>query len=366
MFNRYNQEVIRLEKVFLEKYQYSYSGNLTSLVNLPFIELEGDGKDALCWIIYDQERYLFKPIMEGEYNVWGEIISMMVAKMMNIPCAEYRIASLGNITGVLSKSFLKKEDTLILGTEIYQRFLNKRKKEVESLSHHNILKNISSKSMFYYLNNLSSTSFILDYSAISSEQKVRIEQELSRMLLFDLITLQGDRHSNNWGIIFNDNTYRLCPLFDNSASFGLGYPMMKERIERFRSEKMNARRFGDNTNIYSLIYQASPDFTLNEENILDINKRKKDKIPKVFSLFYQKLDDFSKEKVEAILDKFDGDSIDLLLKEAEMISGMKMDEDVFYYIAMVLEMNICMLKEIIQGLRRESSNHAVQKNRKTI
>ena len=70
--------------------------------------------------------------------------------------------------------------------------------------------------------------------------------------------------------------------------------------------------------------------------------------------------------MEAILDKFDGDSIDLLLKEAEMISGMKMDEDVFYYIAIVLEMNICMLKEIIQGLRRESSNHAVQKNRKTI
>lgn len=73
MFEDY-KGVIHLEQVIKEKYHYQYE-DLITLSSQSFIELEGNGKDALCWIIYDNEKYLFKPLEEADYNVWGELLS---------------------------------------------------------------------------------------------------------------------------------------------------------------------------------------------------------------------------------------------------------------------------------------------------
>ena len=54
------------------------------------------------------------------------------------------------------------------------------------------------------------------------------------MLLFDIFTLQGDRHPNNWGLIKKGDTYRASPLFDNSTSFGLGFPFMDKVVTNFK------------------------------------------------------------------------------------------------------------------------------------
>ena len=80
MFEDY-KGVIHLEQVIKEKYHYQYE-DLITLSSQSFIELEGNGKDALCWIIYDNEKYLFKPLEEADYNVWGELLSEEIAKFI--------------------------------------------------------------------------------------------------------------------------------------------------------------------------------------------------------------------------------------------------------------------------------------------
>ena len=49
---------------------------------------------------------------------------MEFAKKLNLPCAEYHTASLGNKKGLLSKQMLKTDETLILGYEVFQDFFN--------------------------------------------------------------------------------------------------------------------------------------------------------------------------------------------------------------------------------------------------
>ena len=53
--------------------------------------------------IYDAKH----KILFGRHD---EILSEEIAKFLNIPCAEYRVATLGNQKGILSKNFLKKEN----------------------------------------------------------------------------------------------------------------------------------------------------------------------------------------------------------------------------------------------------------------
>lgn len=57
----------------------------------------------------------------------------------------------------------------------------------------------------------------------TTEDCVRLNNSLFELFIFDLLTLQGDRHSENWSVIVNkkENTIRLAPLFDNSNIFNL-------------------------------------------------------------------------------------------------------------------------------------------------
>ena len=97
---------------------------MTDLLHQNFIEVEGNGVDALFWIIYEGEKYLFKPINDAEYNVWGEVLSSCLAEYLNIPHVDYRIAKFGDKMGVVTKSMIKGKEKLILGSELFQDFYN--------------------------------------------------------------------------------------------------------------------------------------------------------------------------------------------------------------------------------------------------
>ena len=95
MFDDY-KGFIDIDKVLKDEYNYTFNGDLKELYSMPFIEIEGEGVDALCWIKYKNDSYLFKSLKDFEYNVWGELLSEEFAKRLNIPCASYRAAQFGN------------------------------------------------------------------------------------------------------------------------------------------------------------------------------------------------------------------------------------------------------------------------------
>ena len=131
MFEKY-EGIIDLSKILKEEYNYHFDGDLRKLYETDFIELEGNGVDAAFWIIYKDEHYLFKPLKDASTNIWGELLSEAIAKHLGIPCAEYRACNLGMQKGVITKSILKKDETMILGCEIFQRFINDYKYSNES------------------------------------------------------------------------------------------------------------------------------------------------------------------------------------------------------------------------------------------
>ena len=49
-------------------------------------------------------------------------------------------------------------------------------------------------------------------------------RDLSKVFMYDILTIQGDRHSDNWGLIVDHKTkkVRLAPLYDNSNIYNLG------------------------------------------------------------------------------------------------------------------------------------------------
>ncbi len=367
MFEDYPGSIC-LDEVIKEKYHYDVT-NLMSLANQDFIELEGNGKDALCWITYNHEKYLFKPLQEADYNVWGELLSEEIAKILDIPCAEYRVASLNNQKGVISKNFLKNEDILLIGSEIYQNFFNEihyGKNNDNSFS--SILPNDSSrkKYIFRYLNNLHLTTSILENNHnINIKDTVKIKKSLTKMLLFDLITLQYDRHPNNWGIIQSENNFSLSPLYDNSVSFGLGYPFLDRRIESFRSELANSRLLKDRNRINSFIYQNSPNFTFLEEDLSNI-KGKKKTIPYTFFNFLTQSDEITQNWIISVLSNIKEDTIETIIKRLENKFNMKMQGNLYYYIVEIFNINLLKLKEIVEEYRKENNKNEVPRNSKTI
>ena len=123
MFKKY-PGFIDITEVLMNEHNYLFDGNLEKFYKQPFIELEGNGVTAMCWIKVKDDSYLFKPINEPLYNVWGELLSEEFAKKLDIPCAEYRLAQFDGKLGVITKQILKEDERLILGCEVFQEFLN--------------------------------------------------------------------------------------------------------------------------------------------------------------------------------------------------------------------------------------------------
>lgn len=345
MFDKY-KGIINLEMVLKDEYNYTFTGNLKDLYLQPFIELEGEGTDALCWIKYQGDSYLFKSLKDFEYNVWGELLSEEFAKRLNIPCASYRAAYFGNKKGVLSKQMLKSDETLILGSEIFQDFFNQKvrnsnqeKTLKEKFDLYEIPKEMrnydsfkQSNSVFKRLNNLEHVWNILaTRKDISEEELTTLVNSYTKMLLFDIFTLQADRHPNNWGVVKTANgKYKPSPLFDNSTSFGLSYPFMERRVANFKNEFMNARFSRDYHNIDNAIYKASPSFTLSNDNIKDTSLE-------IFRDFIIKTGSSSLMYIRPLFNTINSENLEKIIKEVSLRNGLEMNDNLESYIYNVFD-----------------------------
>ena len=361
-----NKGIIELDKILKQEYNYAYDGNLNNFYEQKFVELEGNGVDALYWIKIKEERFLLKNARNFKTDIWGELLSEEVSKHFNLPCAEYRVVRLGSWQGLITKDIIKKNETLILGSEIFQRFLNttvgeEMMQSIVSYLPKEILKGSAfeqKKYIFTYLNNLKESSqIIMNSNYLTKEEKENIANFMLKMLLFDLLTLEWDRHPNNWGILKTEQGYIPSPLFDNSTSFGLGLPNMEEEMIRFKEEHLNYRFFKDDEQMKKMVYRGSARFAFSKEDIVDI--RKKEKLPgdKVFENLLANISDDKKEEVYKMISSIDSTFIDDIISKVEETNGIKMDDTTYYYISNIFNENLKYLKEIVSMYQRSSSSN---------
>ena len=365
MFEKY-QGQINLFQVIEDEYrcQIHSINELFSNRFKSFIECEVNGVGALCWIRYKDEQYLFKEIEEFEYNVWGELLSEEFAHLLGFPCASYRVAILGDRRGVVTKSFLKKDEVLRLGSEIFQRFMNHYQYSDESnlfddktfLELYQIPSTFlpldsyaQKKYIFFHLNNLDQVwSIIEDNKKIPVAECRAIILSLLNTLIFDILTLQLDRHPNNWGYRKTKDHYLPNILFDNQKSFGLGYRDMAKRTQDFKNEMLSKSFFQEHDHLKDYLYNQGLSFTLSVDNIKDNSLQTKDNALKVFQDLFQKSDDKIREMIIQIIQKIPDDFLESVISKLEKKNEIVMSDDLYFYVNHLFSIHIKNIHEAIR------------------
>jgi len=177
--------------------------------NIDHFEYLGDesGGTAECiWLLSGADIYLWKGELFEDARMC-ELIAHDLAVCLGIPVAEYRLAEYQGSLGVLSKNISSYGYTLLNIQEAYPRFgLIKEGYALESFME--------------YWDKDGLLKFGMSGSAVV------------RMILFDFLVNNGDRHFMNIGI--NSITGDIAHLYDHGASFsniGLNYTTMLYDIE---------------------------------------------------------------------------------------------------------------------------------------
>ena len=119
----------------------------------------------------------------------SEKMSYEIAKILGYKCAKIELARDSNgILGILNYFFID------IGKE----------EHIDASSYLNIHSN--ERSQFYNITNIKNILDSLDKSLFN---------EFIKIMIFDALIGEQDRHEENWGITNNGNQYKLSPLYDN-------------------------------------------------------------------------------------------------------------------------------------------------------
>ena len=133
-------------------------------------------------------------IQPDEYN---GLITKQIANVANIPCAEYYLVSKINFDYILSPSFLKDGDELILGSSLSPN---------NEFDVNNIIYNLKTALTLRKFDNAEIIDVIDSF----------IKQGFINKFIGNL-----DEQSRNFGIIVNNRHVTLAPLFDVDYTFGV-------------------------------------------------------------------------------------------------------------------------------------------------
>lgn len=99
-------------------------------------------------------------------------------------------------------------------------------------------------------------------------------KKLSKLFLFDIITSQGDRHTDNWGIIINGSTVKLSPIYDNSNMCNLNRSKTIKSISSIidllkTSKTKDAKSIRTEKRLKDSIYHQKSSLKVAPENVID-------------------------------------------------------------------------------------------------
>ena len=212
---------------------------------------------------YEENYYLFKETWtrnrQGGYfdkvnhQFWSEIIAAAIANIMelNIPDTYVGINNSDKISfnvGVLNKWFLNKNDSFTKGSELFNRHIDNYNEQKYNLNSAIEFTSHINDSLNYWM----------------------------KLMFFDALIGNTDRHHENWGVI-NDDT--LSPLYDNGISLGwrindsnFSSTTIEKHMHNFKF-KMKVSSTCDNKTVSSVINYFLSIGKNSKEDILDfINK----------------------------------------------------------------------------------------------
>ncbi|MGR3319288.1 MAG: HipA domain-containing protein [Candidatus Anammoxibacter sp.] len=166
----------------------------------------------------ESEIFLFKE-SHRRYpaEFWSEIVASEIAKMVGIPAPRTYCAKLKDTYGALVEFFLEIEN----------------KDVTEELKHGGDLVLIQHPSFDRRKGETHNIYFVEE--VFGYLEKMDLFPDFLKIIVFDTIIGNTDRHQDNWGfIIKDDQIVRLAPAFDNSDS--LGRELIEDKLIDFLHE----------------------------------------------------------------------------------------------------------------------------------
>jgi hypothetical protein len=360
-----NEGFIHLNQIF--KDEYGFDGK--NLFKESFIQLESIGARRKFWFWYHDFFFMYKKAAYSIYEAYGELLSEAIARVLEIPCAQYMLADFDYADdmiddfkasrGVITINFLKPGERLIPIGEIISEvmdsdiLLDDRKKSLYGVD------NLDRELAIHKMNNLEDIWPIFDTYFQDYENKDEIVHNLMDYLVnvyfFDLITLQGDRHIWNFGVIADkENHVRPAPIFDNSNMCNLNRPKTVQTfLSLLESPKLflATKKVKLEKDLHNALYHSTMRFSANTEDFLS-NKtldKKADQLDSL-TLFLKKSDTSYSERLYSYVEKLENYGIERILKEVEENTGHTFPDDFKKYIIYSMELNLNNIKEVNKNL----------------
>ena len=174
---------------------FSNSANSNTKISLISPNNTTDGRLKKTWIIENGKRYLLKGGFKNEVmQPFNEVLATMICERLGFYHIPY-------VLDIVNGKIVSKCEC----------FVNK---DSELISAYQILHNNSKRETAYE-----------DYITILEKHNIKNAREkLENMFILDYLTLNEDRHLNNFGIIRNVNTLEwvdVAPIFDNGQSLNI-------------------------------------------------------------------------------------------------------------------------------------------------
>lgn len=133
-------------------------------------------------------------------RIVNELLCMELCKQIGLKCATYEPATIDGNNGIISYNVANSDETMISACEL-KAITNNQNKTNSLIDYYRILKTLKNRG----------TNIDLGQEIVN----------MYKLAIFDLLTLQTDRHSGNIFFLNNkkSNTLRLSPIFDNELSF---------------------------------------------------------------------------------------------------------------------------------------------------
>lgn len=162
---------------------------------------EGSGRSEKIWLVNptNGDIGMFK-FNKSEYTTehFSEKIASELAQKINLECAKVELGIYNSQIGSFNYQINQDDEILIEGIQLINKYY----------PNYNSDTLYDSKNEEYYS---------LDMILKSLEQ-YNFRRDFFKIVVFDFLIGNTDRHQNNWAILQSDKNTRLCPLYDNGSS----------------------------------------------------------------------------------------------------------------------------------------------------
>ena len=163
---------------------------------------EGSGRSEKIWLQNPDHGQIglfkFKKDIDTTDNI-SECIAYDLACILGIPCAKFEVGMYEGREGSMSYNILKKPDQILVeGIHFIMLMYPKYNPEL-------------------FIDTMTSNRYSIEMIKKAIERFVPID-DLLKMLMFDYLIGNSDRHQNNWAILIENGKMQWSPLYDNSSS----------------------------------------------------------------------------------------------------------------------------------------------------